>query len=218
MNLRDLIDAFRDEATDNGDPPLWSDARLIRFANEAQIEACRRGQLLTDSTSRVCEVAVPAGDPMVTLDRSISNVVRARLASTRRLLQPVTLEYMDSSGDIWEDASGTPFLYVTDCQTGVVRLYPTPTVDDSILLTVQRYPLDAMAADTDEPEIRTDAHYALVQWMLYRAYNKQDADGFNPQKAKTALAEFESEFGRRSSARNEAWRKSGAVIGSDPIE
>ena len=78
-------------------------------------------------------------------------------------------------------------------------------------------PLVDLVNDDDEPEIRIEAQPAIVQWMLYRAYSKQDADTFDPQKAARALAEFEREFGRKTSARNEQWMRSDHVVGADPI-
>ncbi len=46
---------------DNVSPQLWSDLELKRYANEAEVEACRRSELLFDSTTPdVCQIAVVA--------------------------------------------------------------------------------------------------------------------------------------------------------------
>ncbi len=216
MMLADLIDDFRDEAQDLGTPPFWSSARLAKLASEGQSEACRRGDLLIDSTSAMCSVDVTADYPVVTLDPMILEVKRASLSSSGYQLSPVTTAQMDSYASPWEQESGNPTNYVTDYQTGAIRLYPNPEANDTLNLTVRRLPID-LVNDDDEPEIRLEAHPALVQWMLYRAYSKQDADSFDPQKAARALAEFEKEFGRKTSARNEQWMRSAHVVGADPI-
>lgn len=217
MTLADLIDDFREESHDLGTPPFWSFERLAKIASEGQREACRRGDLLIDSTGPMCFASVTAGDPVVTLDPRALEVKRIRLASRGFQLCPVTTGHMDGCSSTWEQDSGEPTNFVTDYQTGAIRLYPIPVADDDLLLTVRRLPLADLVDDADEPEIRLEAQPALVQWMLYRAYSKQDADTFDPQKSARALAEFEREFGRKTSARNEQWMRSANVVGADPI-
>ncbi len=217
MTLADLIDDFREESHDLGTPPFWSFERLAKIASEGQREACRRGDLLIDSTGPMCSVSVTAGEPIVTLDPRALEVKRIRLASRGFQLLPVTTGCMDEYASTWEQDSGEPTNYVTDYQTGAIRLYPIQAADDELLLTVRRLPLADLVDDADEPEIRLEAQPALVQWMLYRAYSKQDADTFDPHKAARSLAEFEREFGRKTSARNEQWMRSANVVGADPI-
>ena len=43
--------------------------------------------------------------------------------------------------------------------------------------------------------------------MLYRAYNRADADLGDPTKAATALRKFVAEFGDKHGARNEQWAR-----------
>ena len=74
-----------------------------------------------------------------------------------------------------------------------------------------------MVALTDEPEIREEAHEALVEWMLYRAYSRQDIELYDEQKARSALASFEAEFGRKTSLRNEQWVRDGADLDVPPL-
>ena len=64
MNLDDLIKQYRADALDQGravgggDADVFcSDELLTIYANEAQVEACRRGQLLRDSVSPMCRIA-----------------------------------------------------------------------------------------------------------------------------------------------------------------
>jgi len=87
----------------------------------------------------------------------------------------------------------------------------------TIKLTVQRLPLRPMRDGNDKPEIRQELHPALVNWMLYRVYGRTDSDIFDPSKAAVALANFESEFGRKASGRNEEWVRSGHVSIPGPI-
>lgn len=207
MTLSDLIDAYRDESHDMATPPFMSDERLTRLANEGQNEACRRADLITDSTSDFCSLTVTAGDPLLELDPRILRVTRARLMSVAYPLLTAQTAEMDDENPGWEDHTGSPTHYIGDYQTGYIRLYPIPTINDTVRITVSRLPLDEMEADGDEPEIRLEGQPALVQWMLHRAYAYQDTDLVDPNKSAAALVEFEREFGRKNSARNEAWQR-----------
>ena len=214
VTLDELIAAYREDSHDSGTPPFISDAQLTRFANQAEKEACRRAGLLIESSDAMCMIAVTAGDPLATLDRKIIDIKTARMSLDSCQLDPITVSELSMN---WEDDAGTPSHYVTDYQSGAVRLYPSPVVDDDLLLTVTRMPLADMSAGDDEPEIREEYHEALVQWMLHKAYAKQDADMADPNKSARALAEFEREFGPRVSARNERWRNSRHSITTQPI-
>ena len=72
-------------------------------------------------------------------------------------------------------------------------------------LSVVRLPLEDMANDTDEPEINKRYHLHLVDWMMYRAYSKQDSETVDMAKANKYLATFEAQFGRESTANEENW-------------
>lgn len=217
MNAGELIEAYRNESHDKSIPPLVKDERLLQFASEAEREACRRANLLIDSTSGFCSVAVSANDPLVEIDQSIINIRRARLSISLYPLSPVRAEEMDRVNPGWESHVGTPTTYVTDYQTGFIRLYPIQRTTADLIITVSRLPVLEMTDDGDEPEIRQEYHPALVQWMLYRAYAIQDADLFDQNKSARALAEFEREFGRKSSARNEAWQRERPMIDTPTI-
>lgn len=218
MNLSELIEAFRIESGDSVNKPyFWSDSYLTFLANEAESEACRRAGLLRDSTSSFCEVDVAADEPLITLDPAIITVLRARLSTVTGALSSITSTQMDDCEPLWETHTGRPTSYVPDYQTGALRLYPIPNVDDVLFMTVSRLPVRKMEDDEDVPEIRPEYHYGLVHWMLYRAYMKQDADTFAPGKAAVSLAEFEKEFGKRSSARNETWQRERHTLGGNPI-
>lgn len=201
----DLIAAYREEANDFASPPFLSDTKLLEYANEAINEACRRAHLLVDSTSNFCSVAVAANDPLVQLDPRIINVRRLRLSIAIYPLVPVRAQVMDDLNPGWESHAGTPTHYVTDYQSGHIRLYPKQGVSCSALMSVSRLPLAQLTATDSDVELREEHRPALVQWMLFRAYSKQDTDLFDPLKAKLAEDRFIAEFGRKVSARNERW-------------
>lgn len=217
MNAGELIEWYREEAFDKRNPPFVKDARLLQFASEAEREACRRSHLLIDSTSSFCEISVSANEPLVELDPCIINVRRAKLSISTYSLSPVRAEEMDRVNPGWESHVGTPTTYVTDYQTNAIRLYPKQQVDCLLNITVSRLPSNDMEDNENEPEIRKEYHPALVQWMLYRAYSQQDSDMFDPNKSARALAEFEREFGKKASGRNEVWQRDRPQIDTPTI-
>lgn len=217
MNAGELIASYREESHDKATPPFVKDARLLQFASEAEREACRRSNLLVDSSSAFCEIAVSANEPLIDIDPRIINIRRAKLSISTYSLSPVRAEEMDRVNPGWELHVGVPTTYVTDYQTNAIRLYPKQQVDATLNITVSRLPKNDMEANDDEPEIRAEYHPALVQWMLYRAYAQQDADMFDPNKSARALAEFEREFGKKASGRNEIWQRDRPQIDTPTI-
>ena len=61
------------------------------------------------------------------------------------------------------------------------------------------------AASPVSPEIAPRYHYGIVQWMLWRAFGKQDSQTNDPDRAAKALVAFEAEFGKKSSALDETY-------------
>lgn len=206
MKLNNLMGIFRQEADDRVQPYLWSDDELIEYANDAQDEACRRARLLVDSTTaEITEIAVTAGNGVVTLDPRVLFVRRARLTGYRPLIRR-NMQDMESDFWYWQDAArGLPQMFIPDVDTGKIILFPTPLADATLRLTVVRMPLADMNDGNDTPEILPRYHRSLRFWMLYRAYSKQDSQTRDEKKAADNLALFEQEFGKKSAAIDENW-------------
>lgn len=209
MTLAELIRLFRREADDLKTPQLWSDEELIEYANDGQEQACRRAKLLLDSeTASICRLGFTAGDsPVLTLSPLIIDVRRAAWVGRTIPLVPRLMARMDEEYPGWESHTAPlePSIYVTDVQTRAIRLYRTPLVSGVVALQVFRLPLDKMTEDGDEPSIPVYAQRGLVEWMLYMAYKKQDADTFDARKSNDAYNLFVREYGEAKSARNQAW-------------
>ena len=217
MTLEELIALYRADASDQHEPYLCGDELLTLYANEAQDEACRRGQLLRDSISPICRVAYEAGAEHIALDGKIIDVLRARADGHAMCL--VSLDDMDRMMPSWQDDTqqGRPTHLVSGLATGALFLWPRPATDGIVALTVQRLSLKRLSNDVDKPEIRPELHAALVNWILFRADSRQDTELHDAQKAALALSRFEAEFGRKASGRNEQWVRNGPGVMPGPI-
>ncbi len=210
MTAAELIAQARLIVCDNELPYLWSDAEWLSYANDAQNEACRRSRLIVDaSTTAICQISLTSTETFFNLDPRILFIRRAKLDGRSLPLKRVSYKDLDRSAPGWEDERSDPAYYVPD-MGDKFRPYPSPSATGVVRLTVVRLPLEDMGI-SDEPEIKPHLHSSLVDWMAHKAYSKQDSEVFNPKKAVEYLADFEREFGKKSTAIDEAWlqRESG---------
>lgn len=222
MNLADLITVFRARTFDTEAPYLWSDDELGEYATDAENEAAERAKLIKDSTTaEICQVAVTAGNAVYYLDQRVITVERAKLtlgnypldlSSTAQMdngTRPVvnqwrsTPTYNNWLGTDWQKATGTPVRLLLDDEQSrwKATLYPIPVVNDTLNLTLYRLPLGPLSTDQGNvPEIPYRLHIRLVDWMMARAYRKQDAETRDEAKADRYEAAFAQTFGERIDA------------------
>ena len=213
MNLKELIELYRAQSGDSNEGYFCDDALLTLYANEAQTEACRRGQLLV-TTSRA---SLPANKEVFELNPNAIKITRAFV--NRQPVVVLSVQEMDAMHPGWQfDSPQSQVTHmVSGVATGVLHLWPCPSVQSELVLTVQALPSKQLCHERDKPEIRPESHPGLVDWMLYRAYSREDNDLYNDAKALLALRRFEAEFGTKASARNEAWVRSGSEMMPGPI-
>lgn len=182
----DLIRAFREDERDAAEPYLWSDAQLVRFANEALIEFAIETKSLYDDSSEITRFEYVAGQQDFDLHPSIIDVVEAYAADRQlRLTAPgVVRRHELPSGN-------KPELLVLNRSANTIKMYPA-TIEPGVLeLTVIRKPLAEVGKAEAIPDIPLDERRHLLLYMAHRAYNIHDADVFNPAKARDFLAEWQ---------------------------
>jgi len=203
MTLQQLIARFRIEADDLvATPYLWQPDWLVGWFNEAQQEAAVRARLLLDDyTESVCQIEVEPDRAHYGLHAKVYEIAHLQLECTGRPCEPklVTREWLDRAEPRWRElAAGAPrWAIQTDTR---LRLVPAPREAGLLRLEAYRLPLKDMAQDGDKPEIHEAHHLYLVQWVLYRAFGKPDADAHDPVRSGLALDAFEGYFGRRPDA------------------
>lgn len=205
MKVADFIAEFRATVCDVELPHFWSSELIVRYLNEAVQEACERAKLIEDRTTPVvCSITLQAGEPTYALHPSVLEIKRATIGGRR--LDETSVEAMDADCPGWESLQGTPRAYIFEQASGGsparIRLVRTPADAETLSLTVHRGALKPLSADIDQakPEIHERFHDRLMDWVLHRAYLKQDADTFDPNKAAVSLGLFVQSFGARPDA------------------
>lgn len=205
MKVSDFITEFRDTVKDHSVPPFWSSENIVRYLNEAVQEACERAKLIEDRlTPAVCTVTLEPNVSTYQLHASVFEIKRVTLRG--RPLDETSVEEMDDDCPGWENLKGLPRCFIFEPTAGIrsasLRLVRIPTQADTLALTVYRGALKPLSADIDhgKPEIPERFHERLMDWVLHRAYLKQDADSFDPSKAAESKALFVQAFGERPDA------------------
>lgn len=171
-------DVVTDWTVDDSDC-LWSNDELASYFDRAQREYCRR-RAIRDTSSTVTDVTLVAGTAAYALDPVIKSVEEIAVVSNG---DPIDRLYQDEypadiNGLTWADGSTKYYTLLERTLT----LYPTPTADDALKLTVRRSPTATLtwASSDESPEINADDHDALLDWAAHLAYLKHGADTRDP--------------------------------------
>jgi hypothetical protein len=186
-SVSDLITIFRREVDDpsyyldrNLPQPntFWSNFELIQYIDQGQKEFAERTLVFKDSLS--FRPSIEADDPWVYFDPRILRIERAELSSSNKILPVYTIEdfqtknYIDDYGiqrhASWEEQAGTPRCLIRDLELDKLRLYPTPEEDDTLILSVRRYPMEDITTMTDKLEIPNNWQFGLLYKIRKEAF------------------------------------------------
>lgn len=189
----DLLTAFRRICNDTKAPYFWSDAELYDYMTEGEGEIARALLCIQDITSAAALYSVANGGPNVTLS---SKIIRIRAAwwlenGGEYKLGIMSQDAMISEGYRILTQQGRPNTLMTGNETNGVRLYPIPENDGQLQLSIYRMPLNPLNAQA-QFEIPEQYRGALLDWMKYKAYSKDDAETFDRVRADQSLAKFAS--------------------------
>jgi hypothetical protein len=206
VNLGELIVSARRKAFDLADPGKIPREEWIEYANEGEVEACRRARLLVDSTTpELCQLDIVSGVATYDLDPRIIFVRRVKLASKSLSTPKIGYRQLDEQAPGWETSTGDIEAYCLDYQHGSLRFYREPVAVDTATLTTIRAPLAPMELNADEPDVPERYHIGIVHWMLHKWYLNDDPEIGDDKLADKYLALFTNEFGVKSSAIEETW-------------
>lgn len=178
---------------------LHKNAELIQLLNTAHREIALRTNCYRDaSESDLCQISVVDGTNQYDLDSRIITVEDVRLASTDESLVKWTLRDYRETASAYT-TTGTPTHYMEENRPFRIALYPIPDDDDTLYLTVHRYPLEDMTwslrkVSLDEPA--DSLREALIQGTLSYAYQKRDADSEDGRRQRFHAMEFDKLVGK----------------------
>ncbi len=197
MNLREMIDRYRVLARDSRRPYLCDDAELVAHFNEAQDEASMRASLLRDFD----EFDIAAGDTEIEFDCDANDIEYVELRSSAgeaiAELHVASIDSADKLRPFWRTVSDQPEMVMPDGRRLVLGC--ASNADYKVFVEFFRKP-KALSGMSDTPEFSSRHHPRLIDWVMFRAYSKPDADIARAEDAAANLAMFEKYFGRRKSA------------------
>lgn len=205
MELAQIIEEARRRMDDEVEPYFISDTALINWANEAEREASERARLLYDQDAGpITEIPVEPGRAQYPLDPRVQLIVGASFQRDndlgwRKALDLRGLDWIEERDGSASRTASRPEALADDGRR-TLHLWPTPSMAGVLRLAVYRDPLERMEVEFDEPEIEERHHEGLVDWMLYRAWSRPDAESGDDARAARALADFERRFGASVSA------------------
>jgi hypothetical protein len=199
---------------------LWTNDEICGYADEAQTELFRRigGVLDQHTTVAINHITVAAGVQSYSYDKRILKIERAKLvedvSADEFVLEKRSPDWMDDHHVDWElegNATGQGIVefFIDYTEERQVKLWRVPGVAGVLHLTSWRLPVNHLSWALRHVLIESpDEHQMdLLDWMMFRAYLKRDAESENPDLAAVHKGLFDERIGERPSARLEAVRR-----------
>ncbi len=189
MKGSEIILQARSLMKDNRQPYLWSEIEMIQYLNNSQKEAAEKARLFLESiNTAICQIPIFAADPDpdYLLDNRIVEVLSAKPSTQTRFLDRKTKAELDQWNPDWRNETpGDPRCFLTDYNEGYLTLHPQSNANATLFMTVYRLPLVQFTAENldAEPEIHFRHHNRLVDGIMAQAYNKDDSETLDPDKA-----------------------------------
>lgn len=203
MEIAKLLELFRLETDDISEPYLWSDFEFFIYLDDAQKTFVRRTGGISDSSSAITRIPFRINDTLIKFDERILRITQAKDDQNRKIVVRNIDNFEDSPyldddyGNMvnagLDDGRTGPLRYIiTDMEQNKLRLYPLPDTAGTLQLYVRRLPLDDIEDEDSTFEIHSQHHLALLNWVKYLAFMKQDVETFNQSKAEDFRIAFEA--------------------------
>lgn len=196
--LRDISDSVTNDDADR----LFSDASLIRYLNDGQVQFAAKTLCLRDETTpAITRITLVAGQESYDLHPSVKAVFGATIGDrhlSRTRYAALTTQRGDLSRGAGVALSGyacDPLRFYTDRESGKLGVWPAPGQSlhgAELVLRVGRLPLNPLKPNklTESPEIPEEFHLDIVEWAAYRALRNHDADAEALAKASSHKRRF----------------------------
>ena len=173
---------MRDVLQDKAAPYMWSDATLIAYWNEGKSKFSLDTHYFTRKTETIDLIS---DEDTYELPLDTRFIYSVRIGD--RVLVQATISQLAVQSD-----SADVVAYVLDAQPGYITFYPMPKEDAVANMIIAGEPEDLdIAALTAEVDMPKQFLLAPCEWVYYRCYGHNDADGANPQASELALKRFQ---------------------------
>ena len=189
MNTTELVAAFRQDVIDLAEPYLWSDAEILRYANDAQTMFCRAGAGISD----VLTITVPANTLFVPIPSTVWKLRGITRDYDGREVKIVNYEDSQSiaASQIRLDERFGPLVcVVVGLKDNYLRVVAKQSLETSLTAVVYRLPNTPLTALGQSLEIDAIHHLHLLWWMKFLAYSKQDSETFEKARADDCQSQF----------------------------
>lgn len=181
-----LVVRFRLDVDDDQQPYLWSDDEVWGYLNDAHAKWARDiGGIRDASTVAVTQYAVAPGDEWITLHPSILKIRSARSSARGTTLSVLSVEdYFHTQNQLIRDFpvstadfgwTGPIKSLITGMEDDRLRLVNIPTEADTILLVVERLPINTLA--TPAPTASPAAVTGIARVGSYAVVTTTDPHG-----------------------------------------
>lgn len=200
---------------------LWKDTEIAGYLQEAVIELARR--TLFFNTSKT--ISYQADQELIErpegyLDMRAEGAYRVDGSDRVPLLlrnmvemdEAMTDDYGLRGMSKWITEKGPPKVLVTDYEQGHFKMAPIPEQAGSVQLFYYHYPVINIVGTTGDVEFEALHHIrALLSWMKYLAYQKQDAETLDLRRSEMFGLQFEREADRLDGEVKRGRRRPGNV-------
>ena len=197
------------EADDSG--CLWkNEVDLVNYANAACLELAHRLPIQDAEDNELTRITLRPGTARYPIDPRILAIDSVVLASSGLPLVKIH-DAQDRSQ--WNDPRDTTYSepsvvqqYRDDTDAMTLTVYATPTVADTLVLTVKRLPMEPLTWAHRKWEIEEFPPHlqeALIDWCCMLAYQKRDSDTANPELAGYFQGQFSDRTGPRVSFKHQ---------------
>jgi len=194
MLVTDLVSLVRTLYLDDTvEPYLWSDDVLTTLALQAEVEACKRANLLINSSDY--NITTTEGIDIYNLSSNIIKVVRAEVV-VGNIVTEIVRKPLCETGYI--KVKGSP-LYYEYIDNNSVRVYPIPDKTYEIKLYASVLPT---TTEMDEFQIPSQYHNNLGYYVAAKALLSADLDATDTTKARYFEELFDRSFGSAKDAKS----------------
>lgn len=201
MKVSEYISQFRILADDEREPFLWSNNIVALWANEAYVEMakltrCIRDRATTTDSCVMCTISITAATAEYTLHKKILDIYSVKHSGRTTPLGKTSEMELDANWTNWWNLTQPiPDYYLLDRNLTKILFVPIPSVDGTVRMSISRLPLVSLLPynsdrDVEPDDLREEWHPYLMYYILFKAYNKDDIETYDPKKAANNYALF----------------------------